>query len=736
MNDNLFEIKIMGNDFTPILNCLEDCCISYSGKNKKEHSELFDLLGKHFYFTNGRTNKEWHDIHFSNQDNVKKKIEKQIEESKKEEIGNIIKEKERNIKERIKETNKTIKNIEKELRKSQNWERFEELEKTRTHLEELKDKINRIAKIKEDNNDRFDLNKKNGLVVVPTKEDLYEIIGNEEKVDNLITLFDGYAKKEEWNKAVDSNLKNHPLIKMFKTFAEDIDLVEHEELIVGRRKEREFDLKEKDCKLYDYYKNKPRFGNLAGTIKKEYACDVFAGLYADCLDTSEYKLSEKLKQLSDSKISITVQIRSRFDDVPKMPFFLLELLTQGNVIFNNYSILDNDEDDALFDCLLLWRLKQYLLKAYQKGVYRTYQTFHDNGIKLKGTIDFAQHIKNNMGLNNGTIAYTYREKTVDNYLNHLILESYEHLKHKYYDIVVQNFDNVREVKEVISLLQRETSFPKYSRGIVIRKNETPIMHPYYTEYEDLRRVCLCILRDEGASIMSGSGDEVSGILYYIPDLWEEFLESRMLDTGVSAQDVIEALYTGNDYQNKFRPDFVFRNEDDNPFMILDAKYKPSWIYKHTTGKLGDYKSDYEECIRNMNAINAYSTGVIFPYSINEENEEDEENTNSGIQNKKQKHIEIEDNIIMHKISEYNDITSFYTIPICIPQPNKRKKKNNFLVWQSSFHSALDEKIGALKGIIDAENQKYKLIDAAIKKVNLNNYREEQKKHCKVYRNDT
>lgn len=56
--------------------------------------------------------------------------------------------------------------------------------------------------------------------------------------------------------------------------------------------------------------------------------------------------------------------------------------------------------------------------------------------------------------------------------------------------------------------------------------------------------------------------------------------------------------------------------------------------------------DFDKSIRDMNAIKANATGVIFPIKINEAN--------------------IDKNKIIHKISMFNDTDIFYTFPIPVP----------------------------------------------------------------------
>ncbi|WP_416373936.1 5-methylcytosine restriction system specificity protein McrC [Mycoplasmopsis cynos] len=61
-------------------------------------------------------------------------------------------------------------------------------------------------------------------------------------------------------------------------------------------------------------------------------------------------------------------------------------------------------------------------------MFRTYQRFEKNDDKLRGTIDVSKHIKQNMWMNSGLISYSYRENSIDNYTNHLIVKTYQYLK--------------------------------------------------------------------------------------------------------------------------------------------------------------------------------------------------------------------------------------------------------------------------------------------------------------------
>lgn len=506
------------------------------------------------------------------------------------------------------------------------------------------------------------------------------------------------ALYEELNDQRKSSQSLIRISKFYKLLVEDIDLWDGKKLIVGHQDGVYSSLNK--YSLYGEYMGE-RYGNLVGSVRKQYTYNEFKARYSEYFDTDEYKLDENT-QNTIRIINIVIEIHSRFDkheddftndikdsdaivqsSYTSAPYFLLTLLTKGNLVLNNYKIPE-DRENSIFDCLLLFRLREHLLEACKKGIYHTYQTFEENGTRVKGSIDFARHIKLNIGMNNGKVAYTYREKTADNYLNHLILIAYEHLKKKYPGMVADNLDRDNNVRQVLNLLKNETSFPKYDKKLVIQKCRSPIAHPYYTEYEQLRKTCHAILRNEGLSIFGGKGEDVQGILYYVPDLWEQFLESKMYGTGFKKQTSIQILH--EKHRIKIRPDFIFEKEE-TPYMILDAKFKPMWLDFHKLKKIPFEKigDDYDECVRYMRVIGGVSTGVIFPYLDIPENKSVDENPKR------------------FTTSKYNSEDSFYTIPIKIPCIEQNE---SYSAWRKRFDENVEMVIEPTKKIIELEKEYY------------------------------
>ena len=404
--------------------------------------------------------------------------------------------------------------------------------------------------------------------------------------------------------------------------------------------------------IYTYVNQQIYFGGLVGVV---------------CI--KNFSINDKVN------IDITLQIDSRFDPSPSnntkeiKSYFLMTLLFNDFVPLNNSQV--NSDKDGLTDMLLLYSFIEKYKVAYAKGYFKTYHSFKNNDSKVKGSIDVARHVKTNIGLNNGKICYNHKEKTESNYINHLIVEAYEKLKRKYYKQTLSSFKNVDYLRESIEYLKCLIDYPKYSRKILISKNLNILSHSYYTEYEDMRKICLKILRDEKISVFNGNDNEnkVEGILMYIPKLWEKYIENYLHGFRYKTQDKIRILDVNskNDFRQLTQPDFVFYN-DEKPFMILDAKFKPGWMNVATTGEVGSLLlSDYDKCVRDMVTINAHSTGVIFP-------------TNEYITNKEDLFVKADETFeYKHNISKYNQRDKFYTFPIFIPPID-----DSFLAWKQKF----------------------------------------------------
>ena len=396
-------------------------------------------------------------------------------------------------------------------------------------------------------------------------------------------------------------------------------------------------------------------------------------------------------------VQVKLQIQSRIDAANRksQPYFLAAMLMHGKNIDLNDDMVPSDEEE-LFDYLLLFWFRDQFREAIRKGFYRQYRRFERNDDRLKGSIDFSRHIRLNMGQRNGKIAYNIRENTNNNYINHLIVAAYDVLKRKYPRLVEENFDSIRELKQSLEELRQMIGYSQCRSYDLIARNLRTISHPYYTEYEQLRKTCLKIMRNEQISIFETQGEEnTKGILYYMPDLWEDFLETRFqLPRGITmrAQELVSIFGVGTEgaenpqtFRQSTYPDYIFyqqNNGENVPFMILDAKFKPGndeqktgWPYAEN-GRLDGVLEDYSKCIRDMVSINAHATGVIFP-----------------TKNIKQSHF-------CHKISRFNGVDHFYTFPISIPPVGEQSYRD----WVKALDENVSQTMGSLKTCLEKEAQ--------------------------------
>lgn len=438
------------------------------------------------------------------------------------------------------------------------------------------------------------------------------------------------------------------------------------------------------------------FCGIIGVIKKQ----IKIAFHKKIEHEDSHHIGKKVDEPDEYTINVTLQIKSRLDvdenkEIAK-PFFLSTLLLRNQLELNDNTV-PNSEDE-IFDYLLLFWYKQQLINARLKGFFKSYVRFEKNDDRLKGTIDISRHIKMNMGQKNCKIAYSYRENTINNPLNQLIVVAYSHLKKKYPHLVSDNFDDNMDLKRTIDFLSLETGSFNLRNHVLINKNLKPIAHPYFLEYEELRKTCLKILRDETIGLFDGYMEqEAQSILFYLPDLWENFLEDAIKNVLPKDEIKMDAQFnvkyfgylkeksSNIKYEHTARPDYVFKSMDDTPFMILDAKCKPRWedvfVCQKEGGKIEGVDEDYNKCIRDMVVTNSHATGVIFP-------------TNSISET-------LTDGVLKHPISKYNKNDMFYTIPVKVPSVKENDKYSD---WHQNLEQSVSESVTKLSEILIEEKR--------------------------------
>lgn len=309
------------------------------------------------------------------------------------------------------------------------------------------------------------------------------------------------------------------------------------------------------------------------------------------------------------KLDCIVEIRSRFD-TNRQPWFLWTMLSQVLEAYDELKEQENHVPDNTEDVFTFWTAWQFccqVRKAYRKGWYRTYVRRETNDSRLIGTIDVARHIRFNAGRDNGNIACTHRERTEQNDLNQLILCAWDYLHSRFPKTM--EFLEDEQLHHAYSELRWIFSGERPDFLTSIQKNLRPLYQPYYLEYEALRKTSLMILYDEGVNIFSGTGTEAEGILFYVPDLWEMYLEHWLPQNGeygrMEMQDAKQCICPSCQKRNVlFIPDYVYYKQE-NPYYILDAKFR-----RYT--KAQPVLEDLTKLLRDMEAFQVLNGGFILP----------------------------------------------------------------------------------------------------------------------------
>ena len=416
---------------------------------------------------------------------------------------------------------------------------------------------------------------------------------------------------------------------------------------------------------------------------------------------------------------ITLEVRSRFDEEDK-PWFLAAMLSQiitgedGQVISTSNEVWKGDME--IFGFLSAVLFQNLLKRAYESGIYKTYVRIEHNDEKLRGTIDIARHLRLNAGRNDAVIAYNTREHSYNNMLNHLIIITWDCLRTRYSGIC----DNLEKDTEFMRAIKNIEGFIGGKRAELSRcvnACRRSITGPYYTDYEELRKLCLNILRNEvSANIFSGNSDQnVCGIVIYTPDLWEKYLERAVRkqlpqDIELKAQ---EELYTYQNYidelkynyTQKTRPDYVFYSNE--PLFILDAKFR---IFDAKEEKNKTYApwevapaddNDYNKLLRDMLNFGAHASAIIYPYRIITDEKKDNEN-----KVKVQPDYKNKDYTKPHLLSTINSTDHFYHFPVIIPHnTDSGSKIKDWKDWCSELENETSSTVSQVIKVLETEKQR-------------------------------
>jgi len=295
-------------------------------------------------------------------------------------------------------------------------------------------------------------------------------------------------------------------------------------------------------------------------------------------------------------------IRSRFAKEDKEDYFLHYMVQQVFSI-NLFDLKHSTSKDNVFD-FLVYLFPYHFKKAISQGLIRQYTVKQYNDAKLRGPIDVARHIRDNNPFI-GNVAYHCREYSYDNPVTQLVRHTIEYIQSRGYSTILFG-DN--ETKTAVNLIRNVTeSYSSSNRQKIIKLNMRPKIHPYYTAYVPLQKLCVQILTHKGLKY-GDKDDKIYGLLFSGSWLWEEYL-SKILQKdgfrhphnriGEGSIYLFEKQEEGGKYRYKRYPDFFRKG------CILDAKYK------HIKNSVID-RDDLHQIISYMHVEESKVGGFIYP----------------------------------------------------------------------------------------------------------------------------
>jgi 5-methylcytosine-specific restriction endonuclease McrBC regulatory subunit McrC len=298
---------------------------------------------------------------------------------------------------------------------------------------------------------------------------------------------------------------------------------------------------------------------------------------------------------------LQINIGSRFSEVHSQQFFIQYMLRKIHKI-NLFDFNSSHDNTKIWEQLLYFIFPVFLRKAYTQGVFKIYQGKSYNDSNLKGRIEIAKHLRMNVPFI-GNVAFSNKEFSYNNPLTHLIRHTIEFISAKGYASIFQNDYQLSQAVQTI-----KTITPDYSikdRQKLILKNIKRVNHPFFTEYEPLRKLCIQILNYEGLCF-SNNRNKIFGLLIDVAWLWEEYLNTILQDLEFTHPEnkTKKGLLYLFETTGEIYPDFYNMRRS----TLIDAKYKKL--------KNKDVsKEDIYQIVTYMYRLQAECGIIIYPTDI-------------------------------------------------------------------------------------------------------------------------
>lgn len=267
-----------------------------------------------------------------------------------------------------------------------------------------------------------------------------------------------------------------------------------------------------------------------------------------------------------------ITITSRFDATNPQPFFLWYLIENflGESLISQESVGGACQKN-LFDEFLIVRLAIQLQKAFKRGGLRAYNSFERNDGKVRGIIDVSRHIRENLELDNGRMAYRIQAYSLDNPWNILFLQACGAARKRFPNLTRRLDRRFPEFSAALRILaQSAPGWEEAGQGQILRRTEQSISNPIYRDWESVRLAARAVLRRMGTRPDKTGAPMVTGVLLDMDRLWERLLEDKLFMGAKKPFSQQSRSVLGGHVE--LRPDFYFPHWG----TVLDAKNRSLW----------------------------------------------------------------------------------------------------------------------------------------------------------------
>lgn len=373
--------------------------------------------------------------------------------------------------------------------------------------------------------------------------------------------------------------------------------------------------------------------------------------------------------------NIIIEIGTRFDEIGQYKFLLSMLESYFSGGIGKSPSVPQDISNML-DILLLHIFASRLKLALKKGVLKLYQRKDYNNYNFSGNIDFERHLKQNTPFM-GKIAYSKREYSYDNPIMWLVIHTYGVIKARYSTSWNAIYEKDITIRNGLKMITENALSYRPTMNILSNKEvHKEITHPFYKEYEELRKISLAIIRKDALSIYGDDSKEVNSILVYIPRLWECFLKNEVFKRlNQQKYRTLEEQYLKTVMKKHVKNHMVtfyknyldFYIETEDKCFVFDAKYSKRWSKQ-------SYDQDaIRQVINYVHLTNANGCGIIVPDNVGE----------------------------VHNEWSINDTisTPFYVLKVKVPKENGHQ---NYQGFKEELKKSCSELVKVIEDLITGE----------------------------------